>query len=200
MLDVAAESLRISIIIPTLNEETCLAGALLCLQPMRDRGHEIIVVDGGSTDDTIAIAGRYADQVICGQPGRALQMNAGAALACNDIVWFLHADTLAPEDADNIIVSALESNTRVWGRFDVALDDPGWLLRLVGNMMNLRSRLTGIATGDQGLFMQRTAFKQIGGFSDLPVMEENAASRGLRAPSPPVALRAKLRNTPRPRR
>ncbi|MDH5470227.1 MAG: TIGR04283 family arsenosugar biosynthesis glycosyltransferase, partial [Gammaproteobacteria bacterium] len=124
--------------------------------------------------------------------GRARQMNAGAAIASGDIYWFLHADTLAPEDADKRILAAFVSGQRQWGRFDVALPGNDVLLRLVARLMNLRSRLSGVATGDQGLFMTRSAFERIGGFEDIPIMEDIAASRALKRISRPVALRTAL--------
>ena len=197
MAAAAADSPRISVIIPALNESAHLQATLECLQDLRGRGHEIIVVDGGSSDATMSLARAAADRVICSGRGRARQMNAGAEIAGGDSFWFLHADTRVPKDADRLINAALGSGNHSWGRFDVRLDDDGRLLRLVARLMNLRSRLTGIATGDQGLFMTRTAFVHIGGFEDIPLMEDIAASRVLRRLSRPATPRARLQTSAR---
>lgn len=192
MVAAAVEYRQISVIVPALNESAHIAATLARLQSMRRRGHEVIVTDGGSSDATALLAGPSADQVIVAERGRARQMNAGAAIASGDIYWFLHADTLAPEDADKRILAAFVSGQRQWGRFDVALPGSNVLLRLVARLMNLRSRLSGVATGDQGLFMTRSAFERIGGFEDIPIMEDIAASRALKRISRPVALRTAL--------
>jgi rSAM/selenodomain-associated transferase 2 len=124
-------------------------------------------------------------------------MNAGAQVATGDILWFLHADTRAPEHADQLIITALASGEHQWGRFDAELAAGGPLLGMVAWFMNLRSRLTGIATGDQGMFMTRAACKRIGGFEDIPLMEDIAASRALRRLSrpsiPPAILQTSAR-------
>lgn len=193
----AADSPRISVIIPALNESAHVLATLDRLQALRRRGHEVIVVDGGSSDTTVSLAMTAADRVICSGRGRARQMNAGAEIAGGDNFWFLHADTQVPQDADRLINAALGSGIHGWGRFDVRLDDDGRLLRCVALLMNLRSRLTGIATGDQGLFMTRAAFDRIGGFEDIPLMEDIAASRALGRLSRPVALRAHLQTSAR---
>ncbi|MGB5260666.1 MAG: TIGR04283 family arsenosugar biosynthesis glycosyltransferase [Gammaproteobacteria bacterium] len=192
MAVVAADRPRLSIVIPALDEAACLGDTLSCLQAMRARGHEVILVDGGSQDATVHLAGQAVDRVIHSRRGRARQMNAGAHDASGDILWFLHADTRAPDNADQLIVEALTSDAHCWGRFDVELADRSLLLRGVARLMNLRSRLTGIATGDQGMFMTRAAFARIGGFEDMPLMEDIAASRALRRISPPAALRTTL--------
>ena len=140
----------LSIIIPCLNEADGIADALTALAPLRARGCEVIVVDGGSTDDTVARATPLADQVIIATRGRALQMNAGAALAHGDILLFLHADCRLPQQADLLIVDGLNRAHRSWGRFDVAITGNSTLLKVVGTLMNLRSRVTAVATGDQG--------------------------------------------------
>ena len=134
---------RITIVIPVLNEAAAVARCLEALAPLRTRGHEVIVVDGGSDDGTPELARSRADR--CAAPrGRALQMNAGAGAASGAALLFLHVDVGLPQGADRMLLDALEA--RRWGRFDVTLDSPRALLRLVGAMMNLRSRLTGIAT------------------------------------------------------
>lgn len=197
MAAVVAEHSRLSIIIPALNEAACIAGTLEYLQPMRLRGHEVIVVDGGSADSTICIAGQFADLVIRTDRGRARQMNAGAKHARGDILWFLHADTRVPENADQQIIAALAAGINCWGRFDVVLAGQGVLLDGIAWSMNLRSRLTGIATGDQGIFMTRAAYEQIGGYEDIPLMEDIAASRALGALTRPAALRTALHTSAR---
>ncbi len=186
----SAAALRISIVVPVLDEAAGIAAALAALQPLRARGHEIIVADGGSTDATPTLAGSLADRVLSVPPGRAAQMNAGAELARGDAYLFLHADTRLPEGADALIADAL--SRRAWGRFDVRIDSDRSLLAMVGGMMNLRSRLTGIATGDQAMFMTRSAFERAGGFPDIALMEDLALSARLKAAGPPACLRAKV--------
>ena len=192
MVAAAADTPTLSVIIPALNEAASLADTLACLQAMRARGHEVIVVDGGSRDATVDLGRHGADQVINSPPGRARQMNRGAQVARGDFLWFLHADTRVPTHADGLIASALTSSGHCWGRFDVRLADDSVLLSWVARLMNLRSRLSGIATGDQGMFMTRVAYEQIGGFEDIPLMEDVAASRALRRQSAPATLRTSL--------
>lgn len=181
-------SMRLSIVIPALDEAAQIRAVLECLQTMRARGAEVIVVDGGSGDATVAIAKPLADAVIGAARGRARQMNAGAALARGEILLFLHADTLLPGDADMHMRAGLESGARVWGRFDVRIAGRARMLRVVAAMMNLRSRLTGIASGDQALFMTRAAFDAAGGFPDQELMEDIELSRRLLRLSRPACL------------
>lgn len=169
----------ISIIVPTLDEAAVMAETLAMLAPLRNRGHEVIVVDGGSHDATRSLAEPSVDMLLESPAGRALQMNTGARRARHGILWFLHADTRIPSDADRVIRQALASG-RCWGRFDVRLSGSQPLLRVVERMMNLRSRWSGIATGDQGLFMSREAFDAVGGFPEIPLMEDIAISRLLK--------------------
>ena len=168
----------ISIIMPTLNEAAVITSTLAALVHLRQRGHELIVVDGGSHDATRELAKPHSDQLIESAPGRARQMNTGAGDARHSILWFLHADTLVPPDADQHIQSALRQSH--WGRFEVRLSGSQPLLRLVEWMMNQRSCWSGIATGDQGLFMTREAWVTVGGFPDIPLMEDIAISRLLK--------------------
>ena len=186
----ASEVSRLTIIMPVLNEAVGIEAALQALQPLRARGHELIVVDGGSADETARLAASAADRVIGAPRGRAHQMNAGARVACGDVLLFLHADTRLPEDADAILVEAVRQSGRCWGRFDVRIDSTHPLLRLVGLMMNLRSRLTGICTGDQAMFVTAQALTRIGGYPPLALMEDIALSSQLRRCSRPVALHA----------
>ncbi|NNJ95442.1 MAG: glycosyltransferase family 2 protein [Halobacteria archaeon] len=188
----AADKPVLSIVIPALNEAACLDATLACLQSMRARGHEVIVVDGGSHDATVQLAGQAADRVISSRRGRARQMNAGVRVATGDVLWFVHADTRVPDNADRLIITALASGRHDWGRFDVELDDAGLLLGWVARCMNLRSRLTGIATGDQGMFMTRAAYERIGGFEDIPLMEDISASRALRRRTRPLVPQMRL--------
>ena len=191
--------LKLSIIVPVLNEAERIAAALTALQPLRERGAEIVVVDGGSTDGTAAIAARDADHVISAARGRASQQNAGAQQALGDTFLFLHCDTQLPLDADGLIADALTlSNGAVlWGRFDVRFDTQQTMLRVVATMMNARSRLTGIATGDQCIFVRRSAFEAVGGFPPLALMEDIALSTLLRRQSAPECLRNKVTTSAR---
>jgi len=186
-----AEHVRLSVIIPALNEATGIADTLQPLQTLRTRGHEIIVVDGGSHDATVRVATGLADRVLDSQRGRAAQMNASAHAASGTVFWFLHADTRPPADADRLILAALAASGREWGHFDVALDGT-WLLRVVAWLMNRRARISRIATGDQGLFVTRRAFRQAGGFAAVALMEDIVISRALRRSGRPLVLRPAL--------
>jgi rSAM/selenodomain-associated transferase 2 len=179
----------LSIIIPVLNEGEVIAAALASLTPLRPGGVELIVVDGGSEDGTAAKATAHADRVITSPPGRAAQMNAGAAVASGEVLLFLHADTQLPPDAACLLLDGLRRSGRAWGRFDVRIDGGSPLLPLVAASMNLRSRATGIATGDQAIFVTREAFSNAGGFPDIPLMEDIIMSKRLKRISPPLCLR-----------
>lgn len=183
---------RVSIIVPTLEEAAGIESTLSRLRVWRSQGHEVIVADGGSADGTLERAEPLCDRVVAATRGRASQMNAGAEVASGEILWFLHADTLAPPDALPLILAALSDPGRCWGRFDVRLSGDHWPLRIVERMMNLRSCLTGIATGDQGLFMRRAAFEAVGGFPVIALMEDVAMSRKLRRLTRPLCLRQRL--------
>ena len=185
---------RLSIVMPVLNEAAGIAAALAALAPLRARGAEVIVVDGGSRDGTPDLARPLADRVLTAPRGRALQMNAGATAATGDAVLFLHADTRLPDDADALVFAALK-NMRVWGRFDVRFADGA--LPLVAASMNVRSRLSGIATGDQAMFMTRNAFSRAGGFPEIALMEDVALSACLKHLSRPACLRARVTTSPR---
>jgi rSAM/selenodomain-associated transferase 2 len=180
---------RLSIIVPVLNESAGIAAALDALVPARAAGHEVIVVDGGSTDGTRAAAEPLADRVISAPRGRASQMNAGAALASGDVLLFLHADTRLPRGATDWLVARLHASGRAWGRFDVRIDGRHPLLPIIAWLMNARSRLTGIATGDQAIFVQRDAFAALGGFPAIALMEDVAFSAAAKRRSPPLCLR-----------
>ncbi len=182
---------QLSIVIPVLDEAAYIGATLARLQAARRRGQEVIVVDGGSGDGTPERCDGLVDQLLRAGRGRAMQMNAGAAQAQGDTLLFLHADTLAPENVDRLIAAVL-TDTPGWGRFDVRLSGRHSLLRLVEWLMNLRSRLTGIATGDQGLFVSRDWFKTLGGFPDLPLMEDIVLSKRLKRQARPYCLKARL--------
>jgi len=177
----------LSIVVPTLNEAQNIVPLLTGLQPLRVRGVEVVVADGGSSDGTPALAAPLADQVLSAAQGRARQMNAGAARATGVALLFLHADTRLPDDALRAVDFAL--NRHRWGRFDVRFDSRRPLLRLVARMMNLRSRLTGIATGDQALFVTRAAFQAVGGFPEQRLMEDIELSRRLKRMGSPACLK-----------
>ena len=175
--------MKLSIVIPVLDEAQRIAASLRALAPLRGRGHEVIVVDGGSRDGTAALARALSDAVIDAPRGRALQMNAGARAAKGDALLFLHADTALPPGADERIREALR--THLWGRFDVAIEGSHPLLGLVAWSMNRRSRLSGIATGDQAIFVRREAFE---GFPEIALMEDVAFSRAMKRRGTPACL------------
>lgn len=177
----------LSIIVPVLNEASGIEAALGALSSYRSRGVELIVVDGGSRDATATLAQPLADHVTTAARGRAHQMNAGAAVARGDLLLFLHADTRLPDIADTLMHEGLARTGRAWGRFDVQFND-GLLLGLVALSMNLRSRITGIATGDQAIFASRAAFVAAGGFPPISLMEDIALSARLKRISPPLCL------------
>lgn len=170
----------ISIVMPVLNEAQGIEAVLHPLQPLRSRGVELVVADGGSTDGTAAIAAGWTDAVVSTARGRARQMNAGAFHARGGILLFLHADTLLPPDADRLILAAVARGA-MWGRFDVRISGRPWMLRVVARLINLRSRWTGIATGDQAIFITRPLFEQLGGFADQPLMEDIELCRRLKS-------------------
>ena len=180
--------MTLSIIVPCLNEAEGIAGALDALAPLRRRGAEVIVVDGSSTDGTVSIAEARADLVLAATRGRASQMNAGARRARGAALLFLHADTRLPDDADALIAEGLAGSGGSWGRFDVTIRGRNPLLRVIAGAMNLRSRWTGIATGDQAIFVTRAAFDRVGGYPGIALMEDIALSSKLRANGAPVCI------------
>lgn len=187
--------MRLAIIVPVLNEAACIEAALARLAPLRERGARVLVVDGGSGDDTLRRAAPLADRVLVAGRSRALQMNAGArdALAQDvDVLLFLHADTALPADADREIFRHVSNLPRYWGRFDVHIDGRHRALRWIARLMNWRSRLTGICTGDQAIFVSRGAFSSLQGFAPIPIMEDIEFSRRARLMSRPIALAARV--------
>lgn len=179
---------ELSIIMPVLDEAAQIVERLNHLQALRTHGVELIVVDGGSADGTAALAVALADRVIVAPRGRAPQMNAGAAASQRPVLLFLHADSELPQGALQAVLTAVGTGA-AWGRFDVRIDGHSGLLRIVERMMNWRSRLTGIATGDQAIFVRREAFDKAGHYPDLPLMEDIALSAALRRLAPPACLR-----------
>lgn len=180
---------------PALNEANSLAALLTQLQQARAQGHEVILVDGGSADDTPAVAAALVDSVIVTpKPGRALQMNSGARAAVGDYLWFVHADSVIPGSA----VAQLQAlPAGVWGRFDVRLSGPGWPFRMIAWCMNARSRISGIATGDQGIFVCAKLFRYVGGYPQQPLMEDVELSRRLRAVRRPLCLTDRIQTSSR---
>jgi rSAM/selenodomain-associated transferase 2 len=173
---------RLSIVVPALNEAQGMRAALEALAPLRAQGHEVIVVDGGSADGTPQIARGLCDKLLGSLKGRAVQMNAGARAATGDVLLFLHADTRLPPQF-------VIPESALWGRFDVRIEGRHPLLGLIAGSMNLRSRLTGIATGDQAIFVRRDAFP---GFAEIPLMEDVEFCRRMKRLAPPTCLREKV--------
>jgi rSAM/selenodomain-associated transferase 2 len=184
--------LTLSIIIPVLNEGDNVVAALDALADLRALGVEVIVVDGGSRDATVQRARLRADRVLSAPRGRARQMNAGAEKAVGEVLLFLHADTRLPDAAELVLLNGLERSGRAWGRFDVSIASKQPLLALVARLMNARSRLTGIATGDQAIFVKRAAFQAAGGFPPIALMEDIALCKRLKRAGRPVCLRERV--------
>ncbi len=182
----------LSFIVPVLNEADGIEQFLVSLRACCEQRCEIIVVDGGSSDATATLAAPYCDQVIVSDTVRAAHLNAGARLGSGALLCFVHADTSLPPAADQFIRAALGDDVRKWGRFDVRLSGNHPLLRVVERMMNWRSRLTGIATGDQAIFMTRDLYHSVGGFPDIALMEDIAMSRKLKSLGAPVCLSQRL--------
>ncbi len=188
---------RLSIIIPVLNEARSLQAHLPLLQSARAAGHELILVDGGSTDEGPALAVPLVDKLVRSPAGRAAQMNAGAAQASGDVLLFLHVDTRLPEGAIALLQQAFVQPAVQWGRFDVQLSGTHPAFRLIETMINLRSRVSGVATGDQALFLRAGLFHAIGGFPAIPLMEDVAITKTLRRLSRPLCLRERVTTSSR---
>jgi len=180
-----------TIVIPTLNEEAEIQVCLMRLQGLREEGFEVIVGDGGSIDKTPQLVEGLCDQFISIRGGRAAQMNAGAMKAEGKFIFFLHVDTQLPEKFQELI-PAIGADTFCWGRFDVKLSGTHCLFRIIEYMMNLRSRLTGIATGDQVMFVSQKLFQEVDGFPEIALMEDIAMSQKLKKTSSPLCLRQKV--------
>lgn len=184
--------MTISVIIPTLNEERSLPQTLVSLSASAPA--EIIIVDGGSTDRTLDLAREFCAhtanaRIITAPRGRASQMNEGANASTGEVLLFLHADTQLPPGAERIVASVLSSQSIIGGRFDVRFDSSSPWSQVISGFMNRRSRLTGIATGDQALFVRRDVFDSLGGFLEIPLMEDIEFSRRLQQAGRIMALR-----------
>ncbi|HPE04172.1 MAG: TIGR04283 family arsenosugar biosynthesis glycosyltransferase [Thauera sp.] len=185
----------LAIVVPMLDEAATLPALLVHLAGWRARGCEVVLVDGGSRDDSVEMARAAGFRVLIAERGRARQMNAGAQACGRALLLFLHADTRLPEAADAVVCAALA--VQAWGRFDVHIDGRPRMLRVVAALMNLRSRLSGIATGDQAIFVRRDVFEAVGGFPDQPLMEDIELSCRLLRVSRPACLRARVRTSGR---
>ena len=181
----------VTIVIPVLNEADRIEKILQSLV-----GYDVIVVDGGSEDSTIAIVRQYDVTILTWTKGRASQMNAGAERAEGDQLLFLHADTILPQDWA-VVLENMSKLNKVWGRFDVDFDDCSVVFKVIARMMNFRSRLTGVCTGDQGMFVKRSLFYEIGGFANIPLMEDIELSKRLRKFSKPYCSTSKLTTSSR---
>jgi len=186
---------QLSVIIPTLNESAQITRTLMALQPLRQGGHEVILVDGGSQDDTLALAEGLVDQVLLSEPGRARQMNLGARHAWGETLLFLHADTLIPYDLIAQISNALAEHP--WGFFRLRLSGHQPLIRLVAALINLRSCLSGIATGDQAIFVTRALFREIGAYAPIPLMEDVELCKRLKQKGRPACIRSPVTTSSR---
>ncbi len=195
---------KLSIIIPVLNEAEILSSSLQALLLLQARGVEIIVVDGGSQDESCQLIREAGLTLLVAPRGRAKQMNVGAQQASGDVLLFLHVDTQLPAQADAIILQqfnfshgsnarhTLSTRHKVWGRFAVRISGPAKMLAVISFFMNLRCWLTGIATGDHALFMSRAAFNEVGGFPEQPLMEDVALCARLKKLSSPLCLSDKV--------
>jgi rSAM/selenodomain-associated transferase 2 len=182
--------MRISIVIPVLNEEKSIATTLAALAPLKP--HELIIVDGGSTDSTREICKRLGAAVLSAPRGRGRQMNHAARQATGDVLLFLHADTRLPNSAFADMHAALRNPQCVGGRFDVQLEGSHWMLRMIGAMISLRSRISKVATGDQAIFVRREIFDELGGYPDIPLLEDVAFSRALKRKGAVACLRSRV--------
>jgi rSAM/selenodomain-associated transferase 2 len=183
-------AMRISIVIPVLNEEKSIAETVAALMPLNP--HELIIVDGGSSDRTREICSRLDVTLLSSPRGRGLQMNHGARQATGDVLLFLHADTRLPGSSIDDIRGALRNPQCVGGRFDVQLDGVHWMLGVIGAMISMRSRMSRVATGDQGIFVRRGIFAELGGYPDIPLMEDVAFSRALKRRGAVACLRSRV--------
>lgn len=182
---------QVSIVVPVLNEAASIRSALARLSVLRKAGVELVIVDGGSTDDTLANVRDLCDHLISAPRGRGSQMNVGAHQASGVVLIFLHADTILPLGALDAVKQAIDRGA-VWGRFDVAINGASRWFSVISFMMNVRSRWTGIATGDQAIFVSRRAFLESGGFPDIPLMEDVSFCSSMRSCSRPACLSDKV--------
>ena len=183
--------MKVSIIIPVLNEAEHIADTLISLASYRSQGHDVIVFDGGSNDGTVSISQQYADSVLRSDAGRAMQMNSGIDEASGDALLFLHADTRLPADAVAKLIHAVEDGY-FWGRFNVRLSGKHFMFRIIERMMNLRSCITGVATGDQAIFVSHESIEIVGAYPRLPLMEDIVFSKRLRELGRPACIRQQV--------
>jgi len=183
--------MKVSIIIPVLNEAEHIADTLKSLDAYRRQGHEVIVIDGGSNDDTVSITQQYADKVLHSDAGRAIQMNSGIDEAMGDALLFLHADTRLPGDAVSKVINAIEDGY-FWGRFNVRLSGKHFVFRIIERMMNMRSCITGVATGDQAIFVSLESIEIVGTYPQLPLMEDVVFSKRLRKLGWPACIKQQV--------
>jgi rSAM/selenodomain-associated transferase 2 len=188
---------HVSIIIPVLNEGQYLKCLLESIQCWRHEGHEIILVDGGSDNKNNVSLEFLVDKKLKAPPGRALQMNEGSRHAQHEILFFLHADSNLAGNSISAIIQGLQKSKNVWGRFNIKLSGSHWMLRIIEKMMNIRSRVTGIATGDQGIFVYRKVFNQINGYANIELMEDIEISKRLKKISQPVCLTSQITTSSR---
>lgn len=179
-------STQYSIIIPVYNEADIIVERLQALQTLRQQGVELIVVDGGSSDDTCRLARDHACQLVSSRPGRAWQMNSGAAVARGERLIFLHLDTQLPQ----AFIHELSAVSQPWGFCCVGFDSRSAAMQSIAFMMNWRTRLTCVATGDQALFINKTLFDALGGYADIPLMEDVELCKRLRLESRPGIIKA----------
>lgn len=183
----------LSIIIPVLNEEKTIGSVIENVKSsISGDNYEIIVVDGGSNDNTVSIAKSSCDQLITSSAGRGVQLNYGARASQGDTLLFVHADTILPVEFDKMITNAISTSGKSWGRFDIKLSGKKYIFRIVESLVNLRSRITSISTGDQCLFMTRALFENVNGYKDIPLMEDIDISKRLKKISIPVCLPHKV--------
>lgn len=187
--------MKISVVIPVLNEEKTIAAFLGALVPLRP--HEIIVVDGGSADSTREICASFGVKLLASERGRARQMNLGARHASGEVLLFLHADTYLPLSAFSDIASALSDPHKLGGRFDVELEGDHWMLGVIGRMISYRSRATKVGTGDQAIFVRREVFEDMGGYTEMPLMEDIAFCRTLKRLGGVACLRSRVTTSAR---
>jgi len=182
-------TVKLSVIVPVLDEQDGIEGALRSARVAP--AAEVVVVDGGSSDETVLRAAPLADRVLHAPRGRAVQMNAGARAARGDVLLFLHGDTRLPPSYATEVGEAIAAGA-AGGRFDVVLEGRSLLLPVVAVLMNLRSRLTGISTGDQAIFVRRDVFQRLGGFAEIPLMEDVELTQRLRRTGKLAALRSRV--------
>lgn len=180
---------QLSIIVPVLNEASQLPELAAHLLPLQDTVCEVILVDGGSEDGTVSLATELGFEVISANRGRASQMNKGADYASGNVLLFLHADTRLPENAVTLVLSVCQKNNTVWGRFDVQITGDSFMFKVIARLINWRSRLTAIATGDQAIFVVRRLFNKVKGFPEQALMEDIELCKRLKIHARPICLR-----------